>query len=134
MKTPALGSRSHLALVAGFQFVAGILFVVSVMSIAVLVNWYAEKSDRAVPISMAVYLAGCVSILLNLTVAFITFDGLQRSILTTEVFASQTVLVAFGAVLLVEALQVYFYHAVSRPHQLHSFSGKSADVQMVLWN
>jgi hypothetical protein len=130
MKTPALRSRPHLALVAAFQFVAGILFVVSVMSIAVLINWYAEKSDRPAPLSMAVYSAGCISILLNLTVAFMSFDGLQRSILTTEIFASQVVLLAFGAVLTVEVLQVYFYHAVTRPHQLYSVSGELIFAQM----
>ena len=123
MAPPKVHPRRHLLLVVAFKFVAWLLVLVSALSIAVLVQWLSAQTDQPRPTSAAIHVAGWLSILLNLLLIYVALDGLQRSLDSGGKFATSACLVTLAAAVTAEALQVYFFHSVTRPHQLHSFGG-----------
>lgn len=111
-------------LVLAFDFVAWLLVLVGAMSIAVLVNWYVQKADRTELVSTSMFAAGWISIILNFVIVSLAFDGMQRAIRPTGRFATTSGLLILCAILAVEQMQIYFFHTVTRPHQLHNYSGQ----------
>lgn len=118
-------SHRHMVLVLAFQFVAWMLILAGTTSIAVLVTWYVEKADRPESMSGSMFAVAWISILLNFVIVSLAFDGMQRALRPSGKFATPLILLILATVLLVEQLQLYFFHTVTRPHQLHNYSGKA---------
>ena len=114
----------HLFLVLAFKIVAWLLVLAGALAIAVQVNWLLEQSSRQHSVSVAMYLTGWASVLVNTVVVSLSLDGLQRSLLATRKFATSASLSVLGGVLVIETLQVYLFHSVTHPDLVHGYKGK----------
>lgn len=121
-------SRRHVVHLLAFMFIAWLLILTASLSIAVLGRWYVEKADQPKPVSLVLYSAGCVSILVNFSLISLAFDGLQRAIQTTTPFIHWRSTPVFAAILVVESVQLYFYTTVTRPDQVHNYTGMQHEI------
>lgn len=115
-------SFQHTNLLIGFRFVSWLLIMLSVTSVAILMDWYVELANRPKPTSIAIHVSGCVSLLANFLIIAISLDGLQRSMSSNSEakFATNASLLVIGCLVGIEAFQLYLFHAVARPDQIHS--------------